>query len=119
MSPFDALAGIAISTIQSIFGSSTAFVYSRSAGQQFDAVPGFVLAGALNAGGAYASPEGKVDSSLMVKPSDIPLGPQKGDTVTIAAAPAPMKSGIYRVQEIIMDPVTGWANLELRYVCPS
>jgi len=70
----------------------------------------------LNAGGAFTSPTGPLAAALMVNPADIPLGPQKGDLVGIASAPAPMKSGTYKVQEFFMDPVSGWANLELRFV---
>ena len=116
MSPFDALAGSVISTVQSVYGSATAFVYSRPAGPVLNAVAAFAITGALNSGGGYSSPTGPFASCLMVRASDIPLGPQKGDLVAIAAAPAPMKSGSYRVQEIFMDPAAGWANLDLRFV---
>jgi hypothetical protein len=116
MSPFDALSRGAVSTLQSVFGSSTAFLYSRPAGPQFDAIAPFAINGALNAGGEYATPTGPFAASFLVRPSDIPLGPQKGDLITIAAAPARMKSGNYRVQEIFMDAAAGWASLAIRFV---
>ena len=115
MSPFDTLAGSVISTVQSVFGSSTAFIYSRPAGPRFNAVPAFAITAALNSGGDYASPTGQIAGALLVRMSDIPLGPQKGDIVTIAAAPAPMKSGDYLVQEIFMDAAPGWAMLQIRF----
>lgn len=116
MSPFDALSRASITSLQDVFGSRTAFVYSRPAGREFDAVAPFAITAALNSGGEAAGPAGPVAGSLLVKPEDVPLGPQKGDIVTISAAPSPMKSGNYRVQEIVMDAAAGWASLGLRFV---
>lgn len=115
MSPFDAMAGGVVSTIQTVFGSSTAFVYSRPGNGSLSAVSAFTIPGALNSGGDFTSPTGPHAGALLVNPALIPLGPQKGDIVTIAAAPAPMKSGKYKVQDVFMDPATGWANLMLRF----
>ena len=116
MSPFDTLAGGVITVIQGVFGSSTAFMYSRPGGPSLDPVTAFAITGALNAGGEYTSPTGPFAASFLVRPSDIPLGPFKGDLITIAAAPAPMKSGNYVVQEIFMDASAGWASLAIRFV---
>jgi hypothetical protein len=116
MSPFDALTGSVITAIKGVFGSSTAFMYSRPAGPSFGAVTAFAITGALNSGGEYTDPTGSFAASFLVRPADIPFGPQKGDVVTIAHAPSPMKSGDYRVQEIFMDPAAGWASLAIRFV---
>ena len=114
MSPFDALTRAALGTIQGVFGSLTAFVYSRPQSGSFNVIPAFSIQASLNAGGDYAGPTGVFSGLLLVRCSDIALGPQKGDLVAIAAAPAPMKSGTYRVQEIYQDAPAGWANLLIR-----
>ena len=113
-SPFDALAGSVITSVQGIFGSTSAFTYSRPAGPKFDAVAAFNIAAALNMGGVYASPGGTEAGDFLVRVSDIPLGPQKGDQVVVAHSPAIPCDGTYRVQEIVQDKSLGWATLQLR-----
>lgn len=113
-SPFDALAGSVIASVQGIFGSASAFTYLRPQGNRFDAVAAFSITAALDMGGIYATPEGELEAGLLVRASDIPLGPQKGDQVAIAYSPARPCNGTYRVQEIIQDGALGWATLQLR-----
>lgn len=116
MSPFDALAGSVISSVQGVYGSSSSsavFTYSRAFNGVL-AVDPFPLAAALNAGGEFASPTGGLAGALFVRLSDIPLGPKKGDQVLIAHTPPAAVDGTYRVQEIFLDKAVGWANLELR-----
>lgn len=115
MSPFDALAGCVISTVQSVFGSATAFAYSRLARGNVDAVAPFSIKAAFDTGGDFASPTGAVSGRLLVKIADIPGGPMKGDVVTIATPPTGMHAGGYTVQDIYADPGPGWAALELRW----
>jgi hypothetical protein len=115
MSPFDALARVATGTIQSVFGSLTAFVYSRPYSPNFDGIAAFPIKAALNAGGENAGPSGPFTGYLLVSSGDIDQGPQKGDIVTISSAPAPMRSGDYIVQEIFQDAAAGWANLMIRF----
>lgn len=115
MSPFDALAGCVISTVQSVFGSSTAFVYSRVARGSVQAVSAFTINAAFNTGGDFTTPMGSISGRLLVSIADIPLGPLKGDLVTISAPPAGMHAGNYMVQDIYADPGAGWAALELRW----
>ncbi|MCU1326880.1 MAG: hypothetical protein JWN34_2250 [Bryobacterales bacterium] len=119
MSPFDLMASCVISTAISVFGSSTNFTYSRRASQQLDAVESFAINAAFDSGGEHALPDSKTAGALLVRASDIPLGPARGDLVTIAAAPSPMKSGVYAVHEIVADYAPGWASLHLRYVGPA
>ncbi|HEY4088868.1 MAG TPA: hypothetical protein VGM43_23215 [Bryobacteraceae bacterium] len=113
MSPFDALAGVALTTIQGVFGSSSNFTYSRRASSSFTALAAFAITGSLNAGGEYTSPDGPILASLLVKVADIPQGPQKGDIVTISGY-ASIPSGDYFVQEIFKDAAVGWAELKIR-----
>lgn len=119
-SPFDALAGCAVATIQSIYGSGAVFTYSRPLSNRPNALPPldpFPLSAALDSGGGYATPDGALAAGLLVRNSDIPSGPQKGDRVVIAHSPAKPIDGTYLIQELAMsDKQLGWSNLGLRLV---
>lgn len=115
MSPFDALAGSVIGAVQGIFGSASAFTYSRPQGNKFDAVAPFLITAALDMGGIYSTPEGVIAAGLLVRLSDIPLGPKSGDQVVIAHSPVLPCDGTYKVAgEPIQDKSIGWATLQLR-----
>lgn len=114
-SPFDALAGSVISSVQGIFGGTSAFTYSRPQGNKFDAIAPFLITAALDMGGIYSTPNGEYEAGLLVRISDIPLGPKSGDQVVIAHSPALACDGTYKVQsEPIQDKSIGWATLQLR-----
>jgi hypothetical protein len=116
MSPFDALAGSALTVLQGVFGSSTNFTYSRNGSASFPKLDPFPITAALNAGGEQASPTGPFFASVLVKVADIPLGPQKGDVFTISDPPPTMPAGDYFVQEIFKDAAAGWAELKIRLI---
>ena len=116
MSPFGALAGSVIATVQGVFGSSTAITYSRAAQGAGDAVAAFLLPSAVDGGGAYTSPAGGFANMLFVRLSDIPGGPMKGDSVVIANTPALVCDGAYKVADIWKDETLNWGKLELRRV---
>ena len=122
-SPFDALASCVVSTIQGVFGSAAVFTYSRPISSRPNAMSPldvFPLSAALDSGGIYAGPDGTLAGVLLVRNSDIPGGPQKGDRVGIAHSPANPVDGTYVVQELAMnDKQLGWSNLGLRLLSPQ
>jgi hypothetical protein len=116
-SPFDALGGSVIATIQSVFGSATVFTYSRPESSRFNSLAPFAISAALDAGGIYATPGGDLAAGLLILDSDIPGGPQKGDQVAIAHSPAREIDGNYLVQELSMsDKQLGWSTLGIRLI---
>jgi len=89
---------------------SETVTYWRNASAARAAVPSFTLQGSPNMGGPYASPTGPLEGSVFFRVSDIPLGPQKGDQMTIPS----MGSTVFFVQEIFMDSAVGWAEVKIR-----
>lgn len=87
--------------------------YRRPASGAIVAVDPFALAVVIDTGGEYADPLGGFYASVLVKASAIPLGPMKGDRITIDDAA--VKPGEYQVQEIFLDARSGSAKLKIRW----
>lgn len=89
---------------------SETITYWRNASNGNPAVAKFTMQGAPNLGGIYASPTGPIIGSIFLQVSSIPLGPQKGDLMTIPS----MGNKQFFVQETFADLSTGWADIKIR-----
>lgn len=89
---------------------SETVTYWRNASNSLAAVSSFTLRGAPNMGGQYASPTGPVEGSIFLQVAKVPLGPQKGDLLTIPS----MGSKQFIVQETFADLSVGWADIRIR-----
>jgi hypothetical protein len=89
---------------------SETITYWRNASNALAAIPKFTLQGSPNLGGEYASPTGPLVGSIFLNVADVPLGPQKGDLLTIPS----MGVKTFFVQEMYSDLSVGWAEIKIR-----
>lgn len=89
--------------------------YQRPQGAKFDAVAPFSITATVETSGDMASPSGPIYADVFIQVVPLlPIGPQKGDQITIADAA--VQDGIYVVQEIFWDREAGSAHLKVRWL---
>jgi hypothetical protein len=87
--------------------------YQRPVSGHFDAVGSFAISAIPTTSGDFASPEGPIYADVFLQTATIPLGPQKGDQVTISDGA--VQDGTYLVQQVFWDRRAGSAHLKVRW----